>query len=150
MGCRIYGDADEGSDTGSYARKRIALNVPEGGADFEYGDAYPHETLMDQFGGVDFKKGCYVGQEVVSRMQHRGSAKKRIISIHSQGDLPMTGTPITADGKPAGVVGSVSGSDGLALLRLDRVVKAESLLAGEVAISAHIPEWVSFDWPEKN
>ena len=51
MGYRIYGDADEGSDTGSYARKRIALNVPEGGADFEYGDAYPHETLMDQFGG---------------------------------------------------------------------------------------------------
>ena len=59
----------------AYQAHRIALGVPEGGKDFAYGDAFPHEADLDQLGGVDFNKGCYVGQEVVSRMQHRGTAR---------------------------------------------------------------------------
>ena len=105
---------------------------------------------MDQFGGVDFKKGCYVGQEVVSRMQHRGTAKKRIIKISSDQALPTIGTPILADGKPTGILGTSHSSKGLALLRLDRVAKASEVKAGEVAITCKIPDWVSFSWPEKD
>ncbi|WP_332696955.1 CAF17-like 4Fe-4S cluster assembly/insertion protein YgfZ, partial [Bosea sp. (in: a-proteobacteria)] len=56
-----------------YHARRIALGIPDGGRDFAYGDAFPHEALFDQLGGVSFKKGCYIGQEVVSRMQHRGT-----------------------------------------------------------------------------
>ncbi len=63
--------ADASED--DYHAHRIGLAVPEGGRDYAYGDAFPHEALMDQLGGVDFRKGCYVGQEVVSRMQHRGN-----------------------------------------------------------------------------
>jgi len=150
MGYRIYGETGDNMTSGDYALHRISLNVPQGGIDFEYGDAYPHETLMDQFGGVDFRKGCYVGQEVVSRMQHRGSAKKRIVQITASEPLPHSGTPITANGKPAGIVGSVAGNQGLALLRLDRVAKADQLLAGDTIISAEIPDWVNFSWPEVN
>ncbi|MDG2571166.1 hypothetical protein P7L87_26795, partial [Vibrio parahaemolyticus] len=63
----------------TYLAHRIALGVPVGGRDFLFGEAFPHEALMDQLHGDDFDKGCYVGQEVVSRMQHRGSARTRIV-----------------------------------------------------------------------
>ncbi|MEM7067802.1 MAG: folate-binding protein YgfZ [Pseudomonadota bacterium] len=148
MGYRKYGPKLDDQSTGNYSNLRVSHNIPEGGKDFTYGDAYPHETLMDQFGGVDFKKGCYVGQEVVSRMQHRGTAKKRIIGISAEESLPATGTPILSDGKPAGQVGTVVGTSGLALLRLDRVKRANELVAGVVPISAGLPDWVSFSWPE--
>ena len=68
-------------DADAYEAHRIALGVPRGGLDFMYGDAFPHEANMDRLHGVDFDKGCYVGQEVVSRMQHRGTARTRIVPI---------------------------------------------------------------------
>lgn len=148
LGARIYSDTQAGVEEADYHAHRISLGIPEGGADFQYGDAYPHETLMDQFAGVDFKKGCYVGQEVVSRMQHRGTTKKRIIHIEGETDLPETGTPVMADGKSAGAVGSINDTSGLALLRLDRVTKAETVEADGVKITCRIPEWVNFNFPE--
>ena len=148
MGYRLYDTPPDGQSGPSYALLRVENGIPEGGSDFEYGDAYPHETLMDQFGGVDFKKGCYVGQEVVSRMQHRGSAKKRIVKIRGENGLPPTGTEILADGKLAGTVGTVVGENGLAMLRLDRVAKASGLMAGGTVIEAELQDWVSFTWPE--
>src|SRR4026208_2236037 len=67
---------------------RIAQGVPRGGLDFIYGDAFPHEADMDQLAGVDFDKGCYVGQEVVSRMEHRGTARSRIVPITGESFAP--------------------------------------------------------------
>ncbi len=64
-----------------YEAHRIALGVPRGGVDFAYGDAFPHEADMDQLNGVDFDKGCYVGQEVVSRIEHRARARSRIVPV---------------------------------------------------------------------
>ena len=64
-----------------YEAHRVALGVPRGGLDFVYGDAFPHESDMDQLGGVDFDKGCFVGQEVVSRMEHRGTARNRVVPV---------------------------------------------------------------------
>ena len=120
---------------------------PEGGTDYAYGDAFPHEALMDQFGGVDFAKGCYVGQEVVSRMQHRGTARKRVIVV--EGDLPAPGTEIEAGGKTAGTMGSSNGAAGLAMLRLDRVLDAgHALQAGGKTLTAKLQPWVKFGWPE--
>ena len=63
-------------DGEAWQQLRIALGVPEGGKDFIYSDTFPHEAAMDALHGVDFDKGCYVGQEVVSRMQHRGGARE--------------------------------------------------------------------------
>jgi len=131
-----------------YNAKRIALGVPEGGSDYAYGDAFPHEALFDQLAGVDFKKGCFVGQEVVSRMEHRSTARKRIVGVEGEGPLPPPGTEITAGGNPIGTLGSVSGASGLALLRLDRAEEAQAaglpLRAGEVTIALRIPTWARF------
>lgn len=148
MGWRDYSGITPDGDEADYTTHRINNAIPEGYHDFDYGDAYPHEVLMDQFGGVDFKKGCYVGQEVVSRMQHRGTAKKRIIIVESKDPLPATSTPITADGKPAGTLGSVSANIGLAMLRLDRIAKAETILADTTAVTPRLPNWVNFKMPE--
>ena len=68
-----------GGDLAAYEAHRIALGIPKGGADFPYNDTFPHEADMDQLGGVDFKKGCYVGQEVVSRMEHRSTPRNRLV-----------------------------------------------------------------------
>ena len=94
----------------AYEAHRIALGVPRGGLDFIYGDAFPHETDMDQLGGVDFDKGCYVGQEVVSRMEHRGTARNRVVPIAAESFAPDSGVPVLAGDKPVGVTGSHAGN----------------------------------------
>jgi folate-binding protein YgfZ len=92
-------------DAAGYEAHRIALGVPAGGIDFAYGDAFPHEADMDQLNGVDFQKGCYVGQEVVSRMEHRGSARNRVVPVAIGGSAPATGSAVTAAGRSVGVMG---------------------------------------------
>lgn len=115
-------------DSAAYEAHRIATGVPRGGLDFIYGDAFPHETNMDRLHGVDFDKGCYVGQEVVSRMQHRGTARTRTVRVMLESAPPEAGTAILAGDKPVGTMGSASGESGLALIRTDRV--ADALEAG--------------------
>jgi folate-binding protein YgfZ len=111
-------------ESASYETHRVASGAPRGGLDFMYGDAFPHETNMDRLHGVDFDKGCYVGQEVVSRMQHRGTARTRTVKVILDGFAPEPGTAILAGDKPVGTIGSTAGQHGLALIRTDRVTDA--------------------------
>lgn len=115
-------------DADVWQQQRIALGVPEGGKDFIYSDTFPHEAAMDALHGVDFEKGCFIGQEVVSRMQHRGGARKRVVPVAYDDGAPMPGVEIRADDKPVGYMGSAANGRGLAMLRLDRV--EEALAAG--------------------
>ena len=134
-----------------YEAHRVALGIPQGGVDFNYGDAFPHEADMDQLGGVDFAKGCYVGQEVVSRMEHRGLARTRAVPVRFDGAAPPAGVAVTAGERQVGRMGSAAAGYGLALLRLDRVADAMSrgdqLLAGSVPIRPVKPDWAHFDFP---
>jgi folate-binding protein YgfZ len=114
-------------DGSAYEAHRIALGVPRGGIDFTYGDAFPHETNMDRLHGVDFDKGCYIGQEVVSRMQHRGTARTRTVRVLLE-DAPEPGTAVLAGDKSVGTMGSAADHHGLALIRVDRA--SEALEAG--------------------
>jgi folate-binding protein YgfZ len=131
-------------DSAAYDAHRIASGVPRGGLDFMYGDAFPHETNMDRLHGVDFEKGCYVGQEVVSRMQHRGTARTRTVRVILEGFSPEPGTAILAGEKPVGTMGSTAGSHGLALIRTDRAADAleagTALTAGGLAIRLADPD----------
>jgi len=138
-------------EASAYEAHRIALGVPRGGFDFIYGDAFPHEADMDQFGGVDFAKGCYIGQEVVSRVEHRGIARTRIVPIAYDGFAPQAGTPVVAGDKTVGTLGSSAGGRGLAMLRLDRVADAlaeyKPLSAGGVPLNIAKPAWARFAFP---
>ena len=139
------------TDADAYDAHRIALGVPRGGMDFAYGGTFPHEADMDQLAGVDFEKGCYIGQEVVSRVEHRSSARSRILPISYDAFAPSSGLPVMAGEKQAGTLGSTAKGRGLALLRLDRVADAlESgtpLNAGGIAIHVVKPAWAKFAWP---
>ncbi len=136
------------ASAGDYEGVRIAAAVPEGGKDYAYGDAFPHEACFDQLHGVNFKKGCYVGQEVVSRMQHRGAARTRVLAVSGQVPLPGGGADILAEGFAVGRLGSVAGSRGIALARVDRVsealAKGQPLTAGGIALTVSVPSWASY------
>jgi tRNA-modifying protein YgfZ len=133
-------------DAAAYEAHRIALGVPRGGLDFMYSDAFPHETNMDRLSGVDFDKGCYVGQEVVSRMQHRGTARTRSVKVLLEDLSPELGVSILAGDKPVGTMGSSAQGKGIALVRIDRVADAldagQALTAGGLAVRLADPDVV--------
>ena len=150
---RSYGaTAREAGDLETWQALRIANGIAESGSDYALGDAFPHDVLLDETGGVGFKKGCYVGQEVVSRMQHRGTARRRVLVAVAAGSLPPTGTEVTVNGRPIGTLGSVSGGRGLAIARIDRVKAAldagEAIMAGDVPVTLAIPAWATFTLPQ--
>jgi len=133
----------DGAEASRYEAHRIAQGVPKGGVDFAYGDAFVHDVNLDLMNGVDFKKGCYVGQEVVARVHYRNSARKRIVKIHIDGPAPAPGTQIMAGETNIGHVGSTAGVEGLAMVRLDRLEEARvagvALKAGDVAVDVTLP-----------
>ena len=146
--------ADLGADflgADAYEAHRIALGVPRGGLDFIYGDAFPHETVMDQLHGVDFDKGCFVGQEVVSRIEHRGIARTRVVPVAYDGAAPAPGVAVMAGDKNVGTMGSARNGRGLASLRLDRVDDAlaagTALMAGGIGLRLVKPAWARFAFP---
>ena len=144
LGCERASEAD-------YHAFRISRGVPEGGRDYAFGEVFPHEALFDQLNGVDFAKGCYVGQEVVSRMEHRGTARKRIVPVEGKAALPQSGTSVEADGVAIGTLGSVSGTSGLALIRLDRAEAAlaagQTLDAGGITVTLRRAAFARFAVP---
>lgn len=145
---RSVGEGAEPATQEDYRAHRIAIGVPAAGHDFPLGDTYPHEALYDQTGSVSFTKGCYVGQEVVSRMQHRSTARKRIVPVESESALPARGADIRAGDVTIGTLGSVAGKRGLAMIRLDRAAefraKGIGLKAGDASIEIVLPDWVTF------
>lgn len=154
---RLYGSgpAPDAEMTGWNAL-RIAHGVAESGADFALSDVFPHDVLMDKTGGVDFRKGCYVGQEVVSRMQHRGTARRRVATVTAETALPAddgdgSGIAILAGDKAAGSLGTTQGNAGLAIVRTDRIADAMAqniaLTAAGIPVTLALPVWsgLSFD-----
>ncbi|MER8663903.1 folate-binding protein YgfZ [Mesorhizobium sp. M1148] len=150
---RSYGGASAGGDPAAWKALRIAKGIAESGSDYQLGDAFPHDVLLDETGGVGFKKGCYVGQEVVSRMQHRGTARRRVLIVSADRALPAPGTELTVAGRPVGTLGSTAGTAGLAIARIDRVKAAldagQPVLAGDVTVSLAIPSWAKFSFPRE-
>jgi tRNA-modifying protein YgfZ len=148
-GADMAPDFEEATEA-DYEAHRTGLAVPRGGADFAYGDAFPHDAAMDQLHGIDFKKGCYVGQEVVSRMEHRGTARRRPVVV--QGTGLAVGAPVTAGDLPVGTLGSVHGDFGIAIARLDRAQAARDggvpLMAAGAPVELTLPAWAGFDWPK--
>jgi tRNA-modifying protein YgfZ len=152
MGQRLYdgpGTCEDGTD--AYHRQRIALGLDEGGQDFESGDIFPHEANFDQIGAISFRKGCFVGQEVVSRIEHRGTARSRILPCRVEGALPAKGSEISAAGKIIGRACSGAGDRLLALLRLDRLEEARGgglpVTAGGSTLHPERPPWARFMLP---
>ncbi len=161
MGLRFISDPQQfetNADDSDYKRHRLSLGIPEGGEDFIFGATFPHEANMDVLNGIDFEKGCYVGQEVVSRMQHRGSTRKRFVPFiapghdsDDTGELAAQGSEIRAGKALIGTMGSSSGARGLALIRLDRAgemaEKDTPLMSDDNRLELMQPPWAPFTVP---
>lgn len=133
----------------AFTARRLALGIPECGGDYLPMAAYPHEANMDQLGGVDFKKGCYVGQEIVSRMEHRGTARTRTMIVRFLNGFGVdSGSEVRAGDQLLGSVGVCAGALGLSQIRLDRWQDALSknieITGGGVPISLEKPPYTRF------
>ena len=129
-----------------YDALRINHGVAESGLDYALGDVFPHNVNLDQVGGVGFRKGCYVGQEVVSRMQHRGTARRRMVVATGTESLPVLGTPVIVGDREIGTLGTVVGNQAMAMIRLDKAAEAEvPAAANGVALSFSLPIGATFN-----
>ncbi|MFL5223670.1 MAG: folate-binding protein, partial [Microvirga sp.] len=122
------------------------------GKDFLFNDTFPHEALMDQLNGIDFDKGCYIGQEVVSRMQHRGTARTRIVPVvYEDGFTAEPWSEVTAGERRLGKVGTGANGRGLVMIRLDRAADAlaagETIRAGGMPVRIEKPGFIGFPFP---
>jgi folate-binding protein YgfZ len=125
----------------SYDAARIARGIAEQGPDFAPDTMFPHDVGMDLLGGVDFKKGCYIGQEVVSRMEHRGTARRRPVIV-SGVDAP-AGTAVVAGGRESGAIGQVVDGNAVAIVRLDRFDGGEVTVGGK-PVTITLPDWATY------
>ena len=134
MGWRLYSDREGGPVQTDWDALRVEWMVPDYPADLVPDDSYLLEMGFDRRHGVDFRKGCYVGQEVTARMKHKTELKKGLIRLRIDGSA-LPGTPITLpDGREAGRLGTVSGQRALAHIRFDRL--DGPLVAGDAALFA--------------
>lgn len=128
----------------AYVEARIKYGISELGEDFAADTAFPHDIGMDLLSGVDFAKGCYVGQEVVSRMQHRGTARRRPVIV--SGIDAEAGASVVCAGKEAGIIGRVENGKAVAILRLDRISDPAAALVNNNAVQLALPDWASYDF----
>jgi folate-binding protein YgfZ len=126
----------------AYDALRLELGVPDGSRDLIVDKALLLENGFDELNGVDWQKGCYMGQELTARTKYRALIRKRLFPVRIEGVLPAPGTSIYKDGQEVGELRSGSGSRALAMLRLDAVKAGQKLTAGEVGVLPEIPAWM--------
>ncbi len=133
------------AERADYDRLRISLGVPDGSRDLQVEKAILLENGFDELHGIDWDKGCYMGQELTARTRYRGLVKKRLLPVRFDGPTPAPGSQVTCEGKDAGTLCSSIGDRGLALLRIERL--DGPLLAGGTLLKPEPPDWIKF--PER-
>lgn len=147
-GARRLGDATDATmDLAAYDLMRVTDGRAEQGPDYGPADVFPADVNLDLLGGVDYAKGCFVGQEVVSRMKRRGSIRKRTLVLEADGAAPENGAAITAGDVRIGETLSAAGSRALALVRLDRLADADpdAIRCADAPAKLVFPDWFPAD-----
>jgi len=140
------GSIAAGVDGAGYDTVRIANGIPEVGSELAANDAFAHDLGMDILGGIDFAKGCYVGQEVVSRMKHRGTARRR--PVIASGVSSPSGTPVMAGEREAGTIGRSVDGNAVAIVRLDRIADPAAVTIGGSPATLRLPDWATYQFGE--
>jgi folate-binding protein YgfZ len=132
------------ADFAAYDRHRLALGIPDGSRDLVLEKSILLESGFDELNGVDWQKGCYIGQELTARTKYRGLIKKRLFPVRIDGPAPPD-TEVTFGGKDAGEMRSSRDGLGLALLRLDAVAAGQPLSAGSATLTPMQPDWMRIE-----
>ncbi|AGF74322.1 aminomethyltransferase [Bartonella australis AUST/NH1] len=135
----------------NWDRMRIRYAIAESGHDYEIGKVFPHDINYDQINGLALNKGCYIGQEVISRMHHRKIIRRRLLIVKSRYNLT-PGSTVTAGAKKLGQLGTCATNEALALMRIDHVKDAMNeniqITVDNLPVTINIPENVNFTFPE--
>lgn len=146
MGYRaVLEETPEGLDPwplGEYEELRLSLGIPDGSRDIEVDKRFALEANLAELNGVDFKKGCYVGQEMTARMTYRGSLKKRLLPALVEGPLPQPGSEFLSGGKGAGHILSGQNNRAIALTRLEYLGSGPFETPGGAKVSVFTPPWL--------
>ncbi len=130
--------------TAEYDQWRLTFGVPDGSRDLEVEKSTLLEGNVDILNGVDWQKGCYLGQEVTARMHYRGLLKRRLVPFAVAGGVPVFGTPVTnSDGRRVGTIRSAIGENALALVEV-AALDTGGLSAGDAALTLIRPAWAEF------
>ena len=135
------------SETGfdSYDRLRLSLGIPDGSRDLVLEKSILLEAGFDELNGVDWQKGCYIGQELTARTKYRGLVKRRLMPVEIEGPTPPPGTIVTMDGREVGEMRSSRDGLGLALLRIEPVREGKTLAAGDATLVPLRPSWMRLE-----
>lgn len=136
------------ADAASYDKARLLLGLPDGSRDMVVEKATLLECGFEELNGVDFEKGCFLGQELTARTKYRGLVKRRLVPVRIHGPVPAIGTPVTLDGKEAGEMRSGRDGVGLALMRLERLERAAgsgmAFQCADAVLEPGKPDWARF------
>jgi folate-binding protein YgfZ len=138
--------ADWVQDDAFYHGERIGMGILHQGNDFPANDVFAHDIGLDILDGIDFAKGCYVGQEVVSRMKHRGTARRRPVIV--SGVDAAAGTPLVTGGREAGIIGQVTDGMAAAIVRLDRITDPATVTVDGKPVELQLPVWATYRFGE--
>lgn len=138
----LTGHGFVGASLAAYDSLRLALGVPDGSRDLTVEKALLLENGFDELNGVDWKKGCYMGQELTARTKYRALIRKRLFPVKVEGALPAPGAPILLDGEEVGELRSGSGDRALALLKVEAARGGGALTAGDARVTPEIPSWM--------
>ena len=130
------------ADFETYDRLRLSLGIPDGSRDLVPEKSILLEAGFDELNGIDWQKGCYVGQELTARTKYRGLVRKRLMPVKIHGPAPAPGTVVTAGGHEVGEMRSSCGELGLALLRVEPVLQGRKLEAGAANLAPITPAWM--------
>jgi len=137
------GIAEVGFD--GYDRLRLSLGISDGSRDLVLEKSILLESGFDELNGVDWQKGCYIGQELTARTKYRGLVKRRLMPVRIEGPPPSPGAVVTADGREVGEMRSSRDGLGLALLRIEPVREGKALAAGDATLVALKPVWMRLE-----
>jgi len=140
----VEATSDWVQDDTFYQDQRIATGIAHQGNDFPANEVFAHDIGMDLLDGIDFAKGCYVGQEVVSRMKHRGTARRRPVIV--SGIEAPAGSAVVADGREAGTIGQVVDGKAVAIVRLDRITDLEGVTVAGKPVQIALPVWANYQF----
>ena len=150
LGYRVIVPSDEtaawSQNDNGYQQVRIGAGIAHQGNDYPANDVFAHDVGLDLLDGIDFDKGCYVGQEVVSRMKHRGTARRRPVIV--SGVEAETGTPVIAGSRDAGTIGQVIDGMAVAILRLDRITDPAAVTVNGKPVRLSLPSWATYQLGE--
>lgn len=148
MGTRyIVAEPSTVAPSSAYDAARIAAGIPEFPSNYGAGEVFAHDIGLDLLGGIDFVKGCYIGQEVVSRMKHRGTARRRPVIVSGIA-ASAASNAVLAGARDAGTIGNVVDGSAVAILRLDRITDPAAVTVGGHRVTLTLPDWATYQFGE--